>query len=146
MFKGIAKCDIGASTGLIKWEDNWTAFMDKMLQMKAIQIESKLLYVAVGLRKLTIDPLKHNQIVESFKDNESLIPVHVYKESNIIKYDLVPTLTLLNYFCADLAELNFVELQLCLFPRRNCFGPNSWCQNRTICSILLLLHEQVQNK
>ncbi|KAJ3619939.1 hypothetical protein MTP99_003942 [Tenebrio molitor] len=82
---GIARCDIGASTGLIKWEDNWTAFMDKMLQMKAIQIESKLLYVAVGLRKLTIDPLKHNQIVESFKDKESLIPVHVYKESNIIK-------------------------------------------------------------
>jgi hypothetical protein len=126
MFKGIARCDIGASTGLIKWEDNWTAFMDKMLQMKAIQIESKLLYVAVGLRKLTIDPLKHNQIVESFKDKESLIPVHVYKESNIIKYDLVPTLTLLNYFCADLAELNFVELQLCLFPRRNLVWSQFW--------------------
>jgi fatty acid synthase len=85
MFKGIARCDISASTGLLKWEDNWTTFMDKMLQMKILQIDSRLLYVPVGIGKLTIDLLKHHQIVESFKDKESLIPVHVYKESNIIK-------------------------------------------------------------
>ncbi|KAH0813343.1 hypothetical protein GEV33_009449 [Tenebrio molitor] len=85
MFKGIARCDIGASTGLLKWEDNWTTFMDNMLQMNILQVDSRLLYVPVGIRKLTIDPVKHHQIVESFKDKESLIPVHVYKESNIIK-------------------------------------------------------------
>jgi fatty acid synthase len=67
MFKGIARCDIGASTGLLKWEDNWTTFMDNMLQMNILQVDSRLLYVPVGIRKLTIDPVKHHQIVESFK-------------------------------------------------------------------------------
>jgi fatty acid synthase len=119
MFKGIARCDISASTGLVKWEDNWTTFMDKMLQMKILQVDSRLLYVPVGIRKITIDPLKHHQIVDSFKDKESLIPVHVYKESNIIKYELVPTLTFLNYFCADLAELKSVGLQRSPFQRGN---------------------------
>jgi hypothetical protein len=126
MFKGIAKCDISASTGLVKWEDNWTTFMDKMLQMKILQVDSKLLYVPVGIKKLTIEPLKHHQIVESFKDNESLIPVHVYKESNIIKYELVPTLTFLNYFYADLAELKFVGLQRGPFQRKNLVWSQFW--------------------
>jgi hypothetical protein len=126
MFKGIARCDISASTGLVKWEDNWTTFMDNMLQMKILQVDSRLLYVPVGIRKLTINLLKHHQTVESFKDKESLIPVHVYKESNIIKYDLVPTLTFLNYFCADLAELRFVGLRRSPFQRGNLVWSQFW--------------------
>jgi hypothetical protein len=126
MFKGIARCDINASTGLVKWEDNWSTFLDKMLQMKILQADSRLLYVPVGIKKLSIDPLKHLEVVDSFKDKESLIPVHVYKECSIIKYDLLPTLTLLNYFCADLAELKFVGLQRSPFPRRNLVWSQFW--------------------
>jgi hypothetical protein len=131
MLKSIARCDISASTGLVKWEDNWTTFMDKILQMKILQVDTRLLYVPVGIRKLTIDPLKHHQIVESFKDKESLIPVHVYKESNIIKYDLVPILTLLTYFYADLAELKFVGLQRNPFQRRNLVWSQFWRNMRS---------------
>jgi hypothetical protein len=79
--------------------------------MKILQVDSRLLYVPVGIKKLSIDPLKHLEVVDSFKDNEPLIPVHVYKDCNMIKYDLVPTWTLLNNSCADLVELKFVGSQ-----------------------------------
>jgi fatty acid synthase len=52
MFKGIARCDIGASTGLVKWENNWSTFVDKMLQMKILQVDNRLLYVPMGIKKL----------------------------------------------------------------------------------------------
>jgi fatty acid synthase len=59
--------------------------------MKILQVDNRLLYVPMGIKKLSIDPLKRLEVVDSFKNNESLIPVHVYKKCNIIKYDLVPT-------------------------------------------------------
>ncbi|KAJ3652394.1 hypothetical protein Zmor_018363 [Zophobas morio] len=85
LFKAIKRCNIKASIGVIKWEDNWCTFMDNMLQMKILGIDTRLLYVPVGIKKIIIDPLKHMGIVKSQDGEERLLPVYVNEDCNIIK-------------------------------------------------------------
>ena len=70
---------------MIKWEHNWCTFMDNMLQMKILGIDTRLLYVPVGIKKIIIDPLKHMGIVKSQDGEERLLPVYVNVDCNIIK-------------------------------------------------------------
>lgn len=84
LFKGLVKCNVDASAGLIRWDNKWISFMDKMLQIKILQIDSRLLYVPTGIKRLSIDPIKHLQAIEDLKD-EKLIPVYSYKECDVIK-------------------------------------------------------------
>lgn len=85
MFKGIKKCNIDASAGLITWENNWGCFMDKMLQMKILQTDTRLLYVPVGIKKLTINPIKHLEMAQNLQGEEILFPVQVHEKANIVK-------------------------------------------------------------
>ncbi|KAL3270432.1 hypothetical protein HHI36_020987 [Cryptolaemus montrouzieri] len=83
-FRGIQECDSSATKAWIKWDGNWVSFMDTMLQIKILQMDSRLLYVPRSIKKLTIDAKKHLQYVESFGENP-ILPVYVYKDSGIIK-------------------------------------------------------------
>ncbi|KAJ3652435.1 hypothetical protein Zmor_018399 [Zophobas morio] len=85
LFKSIKRCNADASIGLIKWEDNWCAFMDNMLQMKILQSDTRLLYVPIGIKKIIIDPLKHADIVNQQDLKECVLPVHVNKYCNLIR-------------------------------------------------------------
>ncbi|EFA05248.1 Fatty acid synthase-like Protein [Tribolium castaneum] len=83
LFKGLVKCNIDGSSGLVRWDNNWISFMDKMLQIKILELDSRLLYVPTGIKKLSIDPIKHLEIVE--KKSDHLIPVSSYKNSDVIR-------------------------------------------------------------
>ncbi|KAJ3652417.1 hypothetical protein Zmor_018385 [Zophobas morio] len=85
LFKSIKRCNADASTGLIKWENNWSAFMDNMLQMKILQCDTRLLFVPIGIKKIIIDPLKHTDIVNEQDAKECLLPVYANKYCNFIK-------------------------------------------------------------
>lgn len=56
-----------------------------MLQIKILQLDTRLLYVPTNIKKLTIDAKKHLQYVESFGENP-VLPVYVYKDADIIRY------------------------------------------------------------
>lgn len=88
------QCNVEATYGLIKWEDNWVAFMDKMLQIKILQADTRSLYVPVAIDKIVIDPIKHLEIVANRKKDENaddpenkelLMPIYADKETNIIR-------------------------------------------------------------
>ncbi|KAJ3652391.1 hypothetical protein Zmor_018361 [Zophobas morio] len=69
LFKAIKRCNIKASMGVIGWKDNWCTFMDNMLQMKILGIDTRLLYVPDG--------------------EERLLPVYVNEDCNIITSGLI---------------------------------------------------------
>ncbi|XP_076267668.1 fatty acid synthase-like [Rhynchophorus ferrugineus] len=84
LFRSLERCDVSAQQGLIRWHQNWVAFMDNMLQIKILQEDTRLLYVPINIGKLTIDARKHLDICESF-GNEPNIPVYSCRESGIIQ-------------------------------------------------------------
>ncbi|KAJ9600111.1 hypothetical protein L9F63_009587 [Diploptera punctata] len=59
LFRSLVSVDNKAERGIIKWCDNWIAFMDNMLQMKILQGDSRCLFVPTFMRKVTIDVKKH---------------------------------------------------------------------------------------
>ncbi|KAJ3652416.1 hypothetical protein Zmor_018384 [Zophobas morio] len=85
LFKSIKRCNADASIGLIKWENNWSAFMDNMLQMKILQFDTRLLFVPIGIKKIIIDPLQHIDIVNEQDAKDCVLPVYANKSCNFIK-------------------------------------------------------------
>ncbi|PNF18945.1 hypothetical protein B7P43_G14906, partial [Cryptotermes secundus] len=84
----VALCaDNHGQTGKVSWKDNWVAFLDNMLQMKLFEKDSRDILLPTSLQKLTIDPKQHAAEVQELnnKKSEVVVPVHVYKELNIIQ-------------------------------------------------------------
>ncbi|XP_059474548.1 fatty acid synthase-like [Neocloeon triangulifer] len=69
IFKGIKCAHSSGESGTLFWEDNWVAFMDALLQVEILQLDSRSLYVPTALQKLTIDPKKH---LDLLKDQQLL--------------------------------------------------------------------------
>lgn len=84
--------------------------MDKMLQMKILQIDTRLLYVPVAIERLSIDSIKHVTMLQNMEKEEEetrksegsderftktekvdkaidkVFPVYVHKETNVVRY------------------------------------------------------------
>ncbi|XP_031329996.1 fatty acid synthase-like [Photinus pyralis] len=73
-------------TGLIswiKWDRNWIAFIDNMLQTKLLGEDTRSLYVPTFIGQLKIDAMKHFEYVKQL-DNPSLLPVYNHREADAI--------------------------------------------------------------
>ncbi|CAH1187511.1 unnamed protein product [Phyllotreta striolata] len=53
-FRSIEQCNVTATRSLIKWEDNWTTFMDNLLQLRILQTDTRLLYVPTYIQQLVL--------------------------------------------------------------------------------------------
>lgn len=56
LFKSIKSATINGSKGTLAWANNWVAFMDNMLQVRILGLDTRNLLVPTGIRKLIIDP------------------------------------------------------------------------------------------
>lgn len=56
-----------------------------MLQLKILQLDTRLLYVPTGIDRLSIDVKKHITYVKSFGEEVAKLPVYLYKESGVIR-------------------------------------------------------------
>lgn len=63
LFRGIKSASIDGKRGHIHWSANWVTFMDCMLQMKIIGIDTRSLYVPTRIEKVVIDPQLHMQLI-----------------------------------------------------------------------------------
>ncbi|XP_077295534.1 fatty acid synthase-like [Arctopsyche grandis] len=85
-FRGLQSCNIDGTHGFLKWINNWVTFMDAMLQIKIIGIDSRGLYVPTRIEKLSIDSSKHYAILSAIPDNDvKCLSVTVYNEDNVIR-------------------------------------------------------------
>lgn len=85
LFKSLVSADNKGGSGKIGWHDNWVAFMDNMLQMEILSIDSRDLIVPVFIQKIVIDTKLHFQTISNINENPIELPVGVYKNIRLIK-------------------------------------------------------------
>ncbi|KAK9884212.1 hypothetical protein WA026_005162 [Henosepilachna vigintioctopunctata] len=83
-FRAIESVNYQVTRAYIRWDGNWVAFMDNMLQLLILQMDTRLLYVPTSISQMIIDAKKHLEYVESFGDNP-LLPVFLFKNAGIIR-------------------------------------------------------------
>ncbi|XP_071569269.1 fatty acid synthase-like isoform X2 [Temnothorax nylanderi] len=83
-FRGLKSASVTGSNGHIAWTSNWVAFMDSMLQMMILGQNSRSLYVPTRIRKLTIDPKYHTQIIQDCPIEDRQFSVRRYKSLDAI--------------------------------------------------------------
>ncbi|XP_025158082.1 fatty acid synthase-like [Harpegnathos saltator] len=84
LFRSLKSSSINGSTGHITWATNWVAFMDNMLQIKLLSVDSRNLYVPTQIRKLVIDPAHHMTQFHNLSIEERNVPVRVYDSFDAI--------------------------------------------------------------
>ncbi|KAK0070671.1 hypothetical protein PV325_000245, partial [Microctonus aethiopoides] len=82
-FKGVKSATISGSKGKIVWTNNWVTFMDNMIQIQFLGIDSRSLCVPTGIQKLVIDTKAHLNQIRSMTNNKEFF---VY---NMKTYDLI---------------------------------------------------------
>ncbi|KAF7404650.1 hypothetical protein HZH66_003556 [Vespula vulgaris] len=83
-FKSIRSASLSEPKGYIEWKSNWAAFMDNMMQMKMINVDTRDLLVPTGIQKLVIDAKAHKEFIQSLTTNEKYVPVQFYENIDVI--------------------------------------------------------------
>lgn len=71
------------STGYTEWANNWVSFMDVMLQVNILQVNTRNLLVPTHIKRITVDAAKHLQYTAK---NLTKVPIVFCEQTNIIKY------------------------------------------------------------
>ncbi|XP_011688296.1 PREDICTED: fatty acid synthase-like [Wasmannia auropunctata] len=82
VFRGLKSSSITGSNGHIVWTYNWVTFIDNMLQMMILGKNTRSLLLPTRIRKLTIDPKYHMQLMRLIHDypiEEKQFSVRHYK-------------------------------------------------------------------
>ncbi|XP_069699383.1 fatty acid synthase-like [Periplaneta americana] len=91
VFRSIVSADCSRRVGNIRWNNNWVAFMDSMIQMQLLHKDTRTLLVPTFIQKLSIDDKKHSAVISAIMDQNNdeekdiLLPVHFYEELNVVK-------------------------------------------------------------
>lgn len=86
-FRGITSASSMGEQGHIAWELNWVTFMDCMLQLKILGMDTNGLYVPTGIKKLVIDPKLHGQQLRTLETDDKRKFLHdTPKFSDSINY------------------------------------------------------------
>ena len=59
VYRSIKRATINGSRGHIGWSSDWVAFMDNMLQMQILGVDTRGLFVPTRIKKLVIDTKAH---------------------------------------------------------------------------------------
>lgn len=70
LFRSIKSSTTDGTRGKIAWANNWVAFMDNMLQMKILGMDSRGLFVPTGIQKLVIDTKVHLNQIRAMTEEE----------------------------------------------------------------------------
>ncbi|EFN75819.1 Fatty acid synthase [Harpegnathos saltator] len=78
-YRSLKSASINGSVGHIKWSSNWVAFIDNMVQMKSLSLDSRnVIYITTQIRKLVIDPEFHIRQLPKLSIEERNVPVRIY--------------------------------------------------------------------
>lgn len=84
IFKSVVEVRGDGALGKIKWADNWPAFMDCMLQINILALDSRSLYLPTSIRKIRINTAKHLKEVEELDPENPVMEVRMCKELGIV--------------------------------------------------------------
>ncbi|XP_031331261.1 fatty acid synthase-like isoform X1 [Photinus pyralis] len=80
LFRGVDSCALDVTDGSIEWADNWTTFMDNMLQMKILHKDTRSLYVPTYIERVIIDQDLHRRCLYDGK-----LPVRLCAHSDTVR-------------------------------------------------------------
>lgn len=63
LFRGVEEARGDGSRAKVKWNDNWPAFMDALLQLAILAKDSRSLYLPTRIRKIRVDAMKHTKLL-----------------------------------------------------------------------------------
>lgn len=85
LFRAVKEIRDDGLAGKIKWNADWTTFMDCLIQFQVLMKDTRMLILPTSVRKMIIDPTLHNQMLNQSKDEEILFKVEACPYLNIIK-------------------------------------------------------------
>ncbi|XP_011313294.1 fatty acid synthase [Fopius arisanus] len=84
LFRAIKSANLDGTKGTIRWNSNWVAFMDNMLQMRLLGLDTRNLLVPTRIQKLVIDTKEHSRQIRSLPYDEQELKVYVSRKHDTI--------------------------------------------------------------
>ena len=86
-FRSVVEARSDGLQGKVRWDMNWVAFMDCLLQIQILGKDTRSLILPTGIQRMTIDANKHMEMVKALEDagvTDKVFDVNVSPELNII--------------------------------------------------------------
>lgn len=85
-FRSVVEARGDGMYGKVKWDLNWVAFLDCLLQIQILGKDTRSLILPTGIQKLIINTKEHLAITSSFEDPENVVmDVKVSEELGILR-------------------------------------------------------------
>ncbi|KAL7037047.1 hypothetical protein ACKWTF_009050 [Chironomus riparius] len=85
LFKSVEQARGDGMLGRVKWNANWIAFMDCLLQIYIIGQDSRALLLPTGIQMLSINPHVHKTFVHLFENEDISLEVLRDQNRNILR-------------------------------------------------------------
>lgn len=70
LFRGIKTSSVTGKEAMIKWSNNYTAFLDNMLQLGLISTDTRNLFIPTGIKKIVIDVDHHKNELQEMTEEK----------------------------------------------------------------------------
>lgn len=85
-FRSLKCASMSGKKGHIGWMNNWVTFLDNMLQMMILGMDTKTLYVPMRIQKIVIDTKLHQQEVRNLSSEDKRKLIHFVSQlANILQ-------------------------------------------------------------
>ena len=85
LFRSIVNARSNGCGGKIKWNSNWVAFLDCLLQVQIIGKDTRMLMLPTSLRKVIIKPREHLDFILSLPGEEKVLEVKSSTNLNLLR-------------------------------------------------------------
>jgi fatty acid synthase len=87
LFRSVTEARCDGLQGKVKWDGNWVAYLDCLLQIQILARDTRSLCLPTGIQKLTIDVVEHSKYIKSVRGQsvESIYDVKIDSDQNILK-------------------------------------------------------------
>lgn len=84
IFRGVKEVRDDGLFGMIQWNNNWSTFLDALLQIFILMDDTRALVLPTYFGKILIDPDKHFQLIDAMETEQKFFQFHGDKASKTI--------------------------------------------------------------
>ncbi len=84
-FKSVVEAKSNGLSGKVKWDGNWVAFMDCLMQIYIIGRDTRNLLLPTGIQKMVINPKLHQEMINDTKLENPAFDVTLCKNLNKLR-------------------------------------------------------------
>ena len=85
LFRSVTEGSSDGLSGKVKWDYNWIAFLDCLLQIQILGKDTRSLMIPTSIQKMIIDPKRHLAIIEEFNEETPVLDVTLCPNLKIIR-------------------------------------------------------------